>query len=125
MQKYPLQNILVEACTNSGKIVEGKVTGNDGQVYFRNDNKIKKIVVSDMYYDDITIDCTPGKNYLVTLAENEIIETAPSHSAFGAWTMKQSFCCCSPTILREEETAWPICKNWRKRYVNVIRLRSS
>lgn len=76
MQKYPLQNILVEACTNSGKIVEGKVTGNDGQVYFRNDNKIKKIVVSDMYYDDITIDCTPGKNYLVTLAENEIIENS-------------------------------------------------
>jgi len=29
-----------------------------------------------MYYDDITIDCTPGKDYLVTLAENEIIENS-------------------------------------------------
>lgn len=71
---YPLRNILVEACTNAGKILEGKVTGDDGQVYFRNNNKVGKITVSAMGYDAISVDYTPGKDYLITLAENEIIE---------------------------------------------------
>lgn len=72
----PLRNILAEACTNSGKILEGKVTGNDGQVYFRNNDKVEKIVVTALGYDDITFGYTPGKDYLVTLAENEIIENS-------------------------------------------------
>lgn len=71
---HPLQDILIEACTNSGKILEGKVTGNDGQIYIRNNDKVEKIAVSAMGYDDITVDYTPGKDYLITLAENEIIE---------------------------------------------------
>lgn len=72
----PLRNILAEACTNSDKILEGKVTGNDGQVYLRNNDKVEKIVVTALGYDDITFGYTPGKDYLVTLAENEIIENS-------------------------------------------------
>lgn len=76
MHNQPLRNILAEASTNSGKILEGKVTGNDGQVYFRNNDKVEKIVVTALGYDDITVGYTPGKDYLVTLAENEIIENS-------------------------------------------------
>ena len=35
---------------------------------------MEKIAVSAMGYDDITVDYTSGKDYLITLAENEIIE---------------------------------------------------
>jgi len=73
---YPLQNILAEACTTSGKVLEGKVSGNDGEIYFRNNDKMGKIAVSAMGYDAISVDYTPGKDYLITLAENEIIENS-------------------------------------------------
>lgn len=73
---YPLQNILVEARTKSDKVLEGKVSGDDGKAWFKDNDKLEKITVSAMGYDAITIDHTLGKHYLVTMTENNIIENS-------------------------------------------------
>lgn len=74
VNNYPLPHILVEAHSNSGKVLNGKVTGDDGTVWFPRTDKHSKTAVSAMGYDAITIDHTQGKDYLVTLTENDIIE---------------------------------------------------
>lgn len=73
-QGYAVQGILVESRTKSGKLIEGKVTGNDGKVIFTPCNKIGSISARSLGYDPISFDHTPGKDYRIRLAENDIIE---------------------------------------------------
>lgn len=73
-QGYAIQGILVEARNKSGKLIKGKVTGNDGRVFFTPCDKIGSLSVTSLGYHSITFDNTPGKDYRVKLAENEIIE---------------------------------------------------
>lgn len=73
-QGYAVQGILVESRTKSGKLISGKVTGNDGTVIFTPYNKIGSISARSLGYNPISFDYTPGKNYRIKLAENDIIE---------------------------------------------------
>lgn len=71
---FPLQNILVEGCTHSGKVLEARVSDNDGKIYFRKNDKMEKIDVSAMGYNAISVDYNPGEDYLIRLSKDEIIE---------------------------------------------------
>ncbi len=73
-QNYALPGILVESRNKSGKLVSGKVTGNDGKVFFTPCNKITSLSMSSLGYHPISIEYMPGKDYMVKLAENDIIE---------------------------------------------------
>lgn len=71
---YAVQGILVESRNKSGKLVSGKVTGNDGKIFFTPCAKITSISASSLGYNPISFDYTPGKDYRIRLAENDIIE---------------------------------------------------
>jgi hypothetical protein len=71
---YPIRNILVEACTDTDKVLEAKVTGDDGEIWFRENDKLEKIKVSALGYDAVSADYTTGKQYLITMTEHDIIE---------------------------------------------------
>ncbi|MCE5206079.1 MAG: hypothetical protein LLF80_08275 [Porphyromonadaceae bacterium] len=73
---YSLPQVLVEAHSNSGKVLDGKITGNDGIVWFTRTDKTARFAVSAMGYDAITVNHTQGKDYLVTLTVNDIIENS-------------------------------------------------
>lgn len=73
-KNYPLQGILVEARTKSGKLISGKVTENDGKTYFSPCDKITSISISSLGYNSISFEYASGKDYLVRLAENDVIE---------------------------------------------------
>lgn len=73
-QNYAVQGILVESRSKSGKLISGKVTGNDGKVFFTPCNKIASISATSLGYNSISLDYTPGKDYQIRLAENDIIE---------------------------------------------------
>lgn len=73
-QNYAVQGILVESRSKSGKLISGKVTGNDGKVFFTPCNKISSISATSLGYNSISFDYTPGKDYRIKLAENDIIE---------------------------------------------------
>jgi hypothetical protein len=74
LHNYPVQGILVESTNKSGKPIEGKVTGNDGRVLLTENEKTETIAVSGMGYNSISFDYTAEKDYLVILAENDVIE---------------------------------------------------
>lgn len=73
-QNYAVQGILVESRTKSGKLVSGKVTGNDGKVFFTPCNKIASISAICLGYNPISFNYTPGKDYQIRLAKNDIVE---------------------------------------------------
>ncbi len=73
-QNYAVQGILVETHNKSGKLIKGKVTGNDGKVFFTPCDKIASISAASLGYNSISFDYTPGKDYRIRLAENDIIE---------------------------------------------------
>ncbi len=74
MSNYPLSPILVESYNKSGKLLEGKVTTQDGKVFFTQTDKIGSISVSAMGYHTHRIEFEPEKDYRVQIAENEVVE---------------------------------------------------
>lgn len=75
-RNYPLQKILIEVLTQSDKFIASKITGDDGEALFPHNPKLGKIKISALGYDPITIPYTQGKQYQVTLSENDIIENS-------------------------------------------------
>lgn len=73
-QNYPVQSVLVESRGNAHKLIEGKVTDSDGKIYLKETEKVGFIAVSAMGFNGIEFGYIPGKDFLVRLAENEIIE---------------------------------------------------
>lgn len=73
-QNYAAQGVLVESRNKSGKLIDGKVTGNDGKIFLTPCDKIATISASSLGYNSISFDYTPGKNYRIKMAENDIIE---------------------------------------------------
>ena len=71
---YPIQGILVEPDNVSRKVPGGQVTGSDGKVYLTHTEKVQAITVSGMGYNTVNIDYHPGRDYLVKLTDNEVIE---------------------------------------------------
>lgn len=70
----PIQGILVESKNSSDKLIGASVTGQDGKIMITNFEKVSKITVSSMGYNPITFDFSPGNDYVVRVAENDIIE---------------------------------------------------
>jgi len=66
--------LFILSVRRSGKLISGKVTGNDGKVFFTPCNKISSISATSLGYNSISLDYTPGKDYRIKLAENDIIE---------------------------------------------------
>lgn len=71
---YPVQGILIESKNKSGKTITAGVTGNDGKVYLTDNGKITKISASAMGYNSIAFDNNTGSDYLISLADNDVIE---------------------------------------------------
>lgn len=71
---YPLETILVELRSRSGKLIDASVTDSEGKVYFPVSEKMSRIDVAALGYHAISFDHTPEKDFLVRLAENDIIE---------------------------------------------------
>lgn len=74
LNNQPIQGILVETDNSSSKTLGGVVTRVDGRINLNNMEKTKVITVSGMGYNTITINYELGKDYLVRLTNNEIIE---------------------------------------------------
>lgn len=74
LNNYPIQGILVEPNNSTRKEPGGRVTGGDGRIYLTDTDKTETITVSGMGYHNITLEYKPGSDYLVKLADNEIIE---------------------------------------------------
>jgi hypothetical protein len=73
-QNYAIQGILVESRNKSGRLISGKVTGNDGKVFFTPCDKIATLSATSLGYNSVSFNYTPGKDYRIKLAENDIIE---------------------------------------------------
>jgi hypothetical protein len=73
-QNYAIQGILVESRNKSGRLISGKVTGNDGKVFFTPCDKITTLSATSLGYNSVSFNYTPGKDYRIKLAENDIIE---------------------------------------------------
>ena len=71
---YPLNGILIESKNKSGKTITAGVTANDGKVYLIDNGKITKISASAMGYNSIAFDNNTGSDYLISLADNDVIE---------------------------------------------------
>lgn len=71
---YPLPGILVESKNKSGKTTGAQVSGNNGKILLINLDKTVGISASGMGYNPISFNYTPGKDYQVKIAENDIIE---------------------------------------------------
>ncbi|MDD3510465.1 MAG: hypothetical protein PHW97_01035 [Fermentimonas sp.] len=76
MNNYPVQGILVESKNGSDKIIGASVTGADGKIVITDYEKISKMTFSAMGYHSITIDFSPGNDFVVKIAENDIIENS-------------------------------------------------
>lgn len=74
INNYPVQGILVESKNSSNKILGASVTGLDGNIMITAYGKVSKISISAMGYNSITFDFIPGNDFVVTIAENDIIE---------------------------------------------------
>ena len=74
LDNYPIQGVLTEFLSESGKVFRGNVTNDQGKSQQPNDQKIRKVKVSNLGYDDIVFDVMQGKDFLVKLAKNNVIE---------------------------------------------------
>ncbi len=74
LNNFSLQGILVESKNSSNKTITAGVTGNDGRLLFLDDDKCAKMSTSTMGYNSIEFDYNSGKDYLIRLAENDVIE---------------------------------------------------
>lgn len=74
IDNYPIQGVLTEFLSESDKVIRGSVTNDQGKCIQPNDQKIKKVKVANMGYNDIIFDAVQGKDFLVKLAKNNVIE---------------------------------------------------
>lgn len=74
LNNYPIQGALTEFLSESDKVIRGNVTNDQGKSQQFKDQKIRKIKATNLGYDDIIFDVTEGKDFLVKLAKNNVIE---------------------------------------------------
>jgi hypothetical protein len=74
LDNYPIQGALTEFLSASNKVIKGNITNDKGKSQHIKDQKIRKIKVTNLGYDDIIFDVVQGKDFLVRLAENNVIE---------------------------------------------------
>ena len=71
---YPVQGALTEFLSESNKVIRWNITDDQGRSQQPGDQKIKRIKVTNLGYDDIVFDVDQGKDFLVKLARNNVIE---------------------------------------------------
>ncbi len=71
---YPVQGALTEFLSESNKIIRGNITDDLGKSQHPKDQKIKRIKVTNLGYDDVAFEVEQGKDFLVKLARNNVIE---------------------------------------------------
>lgn len=71
---YSVQGALTEFLSESNKVIRGIITDDLGKSQHPNDQKIKKVKVTNLGYDDIVFDVVQGKDFLVKLAKSNVIE---------------------------------------------------
>lgn len=74
INSYPKSGVLVEFLSKSNKLIDNAITNETGKVKKPINNKIEKISISHMGYDNINIDCDGTKDYSIILIENTVIE---------------------------------------------------
>ncbi|MDO5523636.1 MAG: hypothetical protein Q4G48_06265 [Bacteroidia bacterium] len=74
LDNYAIRGALTEFLSESDKAIRVGVTDDRGRIIQPNDPKIRKIKVSNLGYQDIVFDAAPGKDFLVKLAGNNVIE---------------------------------------------------
>ena len=74
VDNYPLPGVLTEFLSASDKVIKAYITDDKGKSIHPNNQKINKIKVSNLGYDDIVFDAVPGKDFLVKLAKDNVIE---------------------------------------------------
>ena len=65
---------MIESKNKSGKTITAGVTGNDGKVYLTDNDKCIKIRASAMGYNSIAFENKAESDYLIKLADNDVIE---------------------------------------------------
>lgn len=73
-QNYPVQGMLIEWLNQSGKVIKGQVSGDDGKVLFIPDPKTRQIRVSQLGFHNIVFDFDTSKDFLIQAAKNDVIE---------------------------------------------------
>ena len=71
---YPVQGALTEFLSESNKTIRRSITDDLGKSRQPEDQKIKRIKVSNLGYDDVAFEVVRGKDFLVKLARNNVIE---------------------------------------------------
>lgn len=74
LSNYPIQGVLIEPDNTTAKLPGGRITGSDGKIYLTHTQKTRKITVSGMGINTVTIDYSPCSDYLVKVADNEVVE---------------------------------------------------
>lgn len=83
LNNFPVQGILIEYKNSSDKIIGAKVTGTDGRIIITEYDKINKLTASAMGYNPITFDFNSNNDYIITIAENDIIENKTAAFKFN------------------------------------------
>ncbi len=73
-ENYPIQSVLVEFLNGKSKTEKALVTDNNGKAEVPYNTKITGIRVSALGYNDIFTPVKQRKDYLVKMAENNVIE---------------------------------------------------
>lgn len=71
---YPVQGALTEFLSESNKTIRGYITDDLGKSQHPKDHKIKRIKVTNLGYDEVILEVVQGKDFLVRLARNNVIE---------------------------------------------------
>lgn len=74
LNNYSIKGVLVESKNKSGKTISAGVSDNEGKVFLINNEKSVNIGATAMGYNSIEIDYNSGNDYLIKLAENDVIE---------------------------------------------------
>lgn len=70
----PIQGAMIEFLSEKDKKINGIISDENGKAIVLKEPKMKRVVVSNLGYDDVDFEFTPGKDFLVKLAENNVIE---------------------------------------------------
>lgn len=73
-ERFAVQGVLVEWLNASGKTVEANASNDNGYVFHRKNNNIRKVKISMMGYDAIIFDYNTQKDYVIRLAKGDVIE---------------------------------------------------
>lgn len=73
-QNFPVSGVYGELLNAGGKLLVAGVSNENGKILYKKNPKAKKIKIGLLGYDEIIFDYAPNKDFVVTLAKDDIIE---------------------------------------------------